>query len=215
MFVATKARDDVAELAVIDIERPGPGNEAGTDLELPVEDRGIDHSRQQVVRCLDGVNVAGEMQVDLLHRDDLGHAAPGAATLDAEERPRRRLPQAEGDVGSNSSEPLRQADRARRLSLPRPGRGDRGDDDQTTVRPALEAFQGIEADLRLVRSVGDQLRLPQPELLADLHDRAEAALLGDVERPGGLAHGCSGFISFVRGLAASSSLTTAVATSSA
>jgi len=47
---------------------------------------GIDDGGQQVVRRLDGVDVAGEMQVDLLHGNDLGQPASGAAAFDAEER---------------------------------------------------------------------------------------------------------------------------------
>src|SRR5438132_9376001 len=122
MLIAPKSRHDVAERSVVDVQRPRPGDEAGPDLELTMKNGGIDDGRQQVVRRLDGVDVAGEVQVDLLHRHDLGKAAAGAAALDAKERTGRRLPEAERNVGADSSEALRQADGARRLPLPRPRR---------------------------------------------------------------------------------------------
>src|SRR5207253_9454813 len=144
-------------------------------------------------------------------------AAAGAAALDAKEWTGRRLPEAERNVGADSSEPLRQADGARRLPLPRPRRRDRRDDDQPAIRPILQPLQGIEADLGLIRPVGDQLGLQQAECLADFHDRPEAAGLGQIEGSRRLAHVASfvGFINADRGLAASSSSTMAVATSAA
>ena len=88
MLIAPKSRHDVAERSVVDVQRPRPGDEARPDLELPMEDGGIDDGGQQVVGCLDRVDVAGEMQIDLLHRNDLGQAAAGPAAFDAEQRPR-------------------------------------------------------------------------------------------------------------------------------
>ena len=55
----------------------------------------VDHRRQQVVGGRDGVEVAGEVEVEQLHRDDLAVAAAGRAALDAERRAHRRL--AHGD----------------------------------------------------------------------------------------------------------------------
>jgi hypothetical protein len=46
----------------------------------------VDGRSQQVVGCGDGVQVAGEMQVELLHRDHLAVAAARRAALDAEGR---------------------------------------------------------------------------------------------------------------------------------
>ena len=44
----------------------------------------VDQRGEQVVGGADGVEVAGEMEVDVLHRHDLGVAAAGRAALDAE-----------------------------------------------------------------------------------------------------------------------------------
>ena len=55
----------------------------------------VDQRRQQVVGGGDGVEIAGEMEIDVLHRHDLGIAAAGRAALDAEAGPERGLAQAD------------------------------------------------------------------------------------------------------------------------
>jgi hypothetical protein len=62
---------------------------------LPCSRVRVDHRGQQVVGRTDRVHVAGEMQVELFHRHDLGIAAAGRAALDAEDRSERGLAQAE------------------------------------------------------------------------------------------------------------------------
>ena len=68
---------------------------SGVDLvRVAVQDRGVEHRREQVVGRADRVDVAGEVEVEVLHRHDLRHAAAGGAALDAEHRAERRLAQA-------------------------------------------------------------------------------------------------------------------------
>ena len=55
----------------------------------------VDQRREQVVRGRDRVQVAGEVEVQVLHRDDLRVAAARRAPLHAEDRPERGLTQAE------------------------------------------------------------------------------------------------------------------------
>ena len=50
---------------------------------------------EQVVGAADGVEVAGEVQVDVFHRHHLGIAAAGGAALDAEAGAEGRLAQAD------------------------------------------------------------------------------------------------------------------------
>ena len=48
---------------------------SGVDvLRVAVQDRGVEHRGEQVVGGADRVDVAGEVQVEVLHRHDLGHA---------------------------------------------------------------------------------------------------------------------------------------------
>ncbi len=59
---------------------------------VAVGDRVVDHRREQVVGERDRVDVAGQVEVEVLHRNDLRIAAARRAALDAEHRPERRLP---------------------------------------------------------------------------------------------------------------------------
>ena len=107
----------------------------------------VDHRRQQVVGRRDRVEVAGQVQVEQLHRDHLAVAAAGRAALDAEGRAHRRLAQADGrllaDVLHRHAEP----DRGRRLALAERRRGDRGDDDVLGLRSVGELVDRLQPDL--------------------------------------------------------------------
>ena len=74
---------------------------------------------EQVVGERDGVEVAGEMEVDVLHRHDLRVAAAGRAALHAEHRPERRLAQADHRLLADLVERVAEADRGRGLALAR------------------------------------------------------------------------------------------------
>ena len=92
---AAERADDLAQRAVVHVHDAAPGDAARVDAEriAPV-DVVVDQRREQIVRRGDGVEVAGEVEVDVLHRDDLGVAAAGRAALHAEARAERRLAQA-------------------------------------------------------------------------------------------------------------------------
>ena len=62
---------------------------------LPCRMVRVEHRGEQVVRGADRVDVAGEVEVHVLHRHDLRVAAAGRAALDPEHRAERRLAQAE------------------------------------------------------------------------------------------------------------------------
>ncbi len=66
--------------------RVGPEFVAGMDV--IVYQRG-----EQIVRLCDCAEVAGEMEIDVLHRHHLRETAAGSAALDAKHRPHRGLSQ--------------------------------------------------------------------------------------------------------------------------
>jgi hypothetical protein len=100
------------------------------------------------------VEVAVEMEVDVLHRDDLRVTAPGAAALDAEHGSHRRFAQAEQHVLADLPHALRERDRGRRLALAGLRRRDRRRDDQLAVGPVGQQVQDREVDLRAVPAEG-------------------------------------------------------------
>ena len=136
---APPSDDDLAQRAVVHVHHALPGDAAHVDAErVALMDVVVDQRRQQVVRRRDGVEVAGEMQVDVLHRHHLGIAAAGGAALDAEARPERGLAQAEHRLLADAVQRVAEPDRGRGLALARRRRGDRGDQDQLAVRLVLQ-----------------------------------------------------------------------------
>ncbi len=86
----------------------------------------------------DGVEVAGEVQVDVVHRRDLRVTAAGAAALHAEARTERRLADADHGLLADTVHRIGQPDRRRGLALARRRRRDRRDQDQLAVRLVLQ-----------------------------------------------------------------------------
>jgi hypothetical protein len=177
-----EAHDRVPQLAIVDIERPRPRDRRGVDVErVAVVERCIERGRQEVVRRGHGMEVAVEVQVDVLHRDDLGVAAAVPPALDAEHRTHRRLPQAEHDALADLPEPLREGDRRRGLALARFGRRDRGGDDELAVGPGGQPIQQGQVDLRAVCPVLLELSGLDAHGLRDLRDGAKHGFLRDLE----------------------------------
>ena len=121
-----EADDDLAKRAVVHVEHAPPGDAPLIEAErvAPVHVI-VDHRGEQIVRRCDGVKIAGEMEVDLLHRRDLGVAPAGRAPLDAEAGPERRLAQADDRLPADAVERVAEADGGRRLALAGRGRADR------------------------------------------------------------------------------------------
>ncbi len=119
----------------------------------------------------DGVDVAGEVEVEVLHRDELRVAAAGRAALDAEDRAEGGLAQGEHGVDADGVHRLGEADGRDRLALAERRRGDGRDVDDLAVGLVLEAVeQGHVVDLGLVATVELQLVLEDAGLLGDRLD---------------------------------------------
>ena len=179
---AAEADDDVAEGAVVHVQAAPPGDRERVDPErVVVQEMGFEHGRQQVVRGGDRVDVAGEVEVEVLHRHDLGVAAAGRAALDPEHGAERGLAQAEHGPASDPGEPLRESDRDGRLAFTARGRGDGADADELSLRGAGEPVEHGKLDLRLRAPVRLELVGIEPQLGGDLGDRAQHGRLGDLE----------------------------------
>src|SRR5882672_1952541 len=180
---AAEAHGDVAQRAVVHVDDALPGDAAHVDAELvAVVDVVVDHRREQVVRERDRVEVAGKVQVDVFHRNDLRVAPAGRAALHAEHRPERRLAQADHRLLADVVQRVAETDRRGGLALAR-GRGaDRGDQDQLRVGLLLQAVEVLERNLRLVVPVGFEVFLWNTELgQRDLRDAFEFGFLCDFD----------------------------------
>ena len=89
------------------------------------------------------MEIAGEMQVDVLHRHDLGIAAAGRTALDAEAGAEAGLAQADDRLLADAVEAVAEADGGGGLALARRGRGDGGDQDQLAVGAGLQALDEV------------------------------------------------------------------------
>ena len=97
----------------------------------------IEERCRKVVRCADGVHVAGEVQVELFHRNHLAVAAARGAALDAEHWPKAWLANGNGGAVANLVESLRETNGGCGLPLAKWCWADRGDNNVPAACAAL------------------------------------------------------------------------------
>ena len=167
-----QADDDVPQGPVVHVDDPLPDDPPQIDSQgVAVVDVVVQHRGQEIVGQFDGVEIAGEMEVDVLHGDDLGVAAAGSAALHAEARPQRRLAEADAGLLADAVQAVAEADAGGRLAFAG-GRGrDGGHQDQLAGRPVLQPMIEIQRDLGLVLAVVLQVVGADAESLGDLLDR--------------------------------------------
>ena len=180
--LAAEPHDRVAELAVVHVERPGPRDRRRVDVQrVPVVQRRVERGGEQVVGGRHGVEVAVQVEVDLLHRHDLRVAAAGAAALDAEDWSHRGLAETEHRALADLPEPLGERDRGGGLALAGLRRRDGSGDDELAVGPLREALEDRKGHLGSIPPVRLQLLVGDPRLGGDLRDGAQDGLLRDLE----------------------------------
>ena len=151
---AAEARHHVTQGPVVHVEHARPEHAPAVDAQriAPV-DMVVEHRREQVVRRGDGVEVAGEMQVDLGHRHDLRLAAAGGAALLAEAGSEAGLAQRDRRLLAEPAERIAQSDRRRGLALARLGRIDGRHQDQLAGLAAFQRFHEAGVEFGLVAAV--------------------------------------------------------------
>ena len=114
----------------------------------------VDGRRQQIVRRGDGVNIAGQMEIELLHGNDLAVAAAGRAAFDAEGRALAGLANAgEHLLAQMRAQRLAQSDRGGGLAFAQRRGSDRGHHDILPVRRILQPIANREMHFGFVLSV--------------------------------------------------------------
>ena len=110
---------DLAQLAVVHVQTVPETNFPRVDAQgIALLHVIIHHGAQQVIGCGDGVQVAGKVQVDILHGHDLRIAAAGSAAFQAEHRPQRGFPQGQHGVFAQLAHSVRQRHGHRGFSFP-------------------------------------------------------------------------------------------------
>ena len=186
---AAERGDHGAERAVVHVHDAAPADAARVDAgRVAPVDVVVHHGRQQVVGGADGVEVAGEVEVDVLHRHHLGVAAAGGAALDAEAGAEARLAQRHDGLLADQVEAVAEADGGGGLALARRRRRDRRNQDQLAVRAPLQRADVVEGDLGLVVAVGDQVLGRDAEaVLGEFEDRALRGGARDIDVALGIA----------------------------
>ena len=141
----------------------------------------IEHRSQQVVGSADGVEVAGEVQVDVLHGDDLCVAAAGSTALDAEHGAQRGLTQSDHDVLAQLAHTVSQTHGGSGLAFACGGGVDGGDENQLAVGLVSHVLQDLVVNLGLVLAVLLQILLVYTGGLSHFGDRLHYGFLCDFD----------------------------------
>ena len=170
-----EAADDVAQLAVVHIDRAPPADALRVDVErVAVVDVVVDERGEEVVGRADGVEIAGKVQVDVFHRQHLRVAAASRAAFHAKDRAERGLAQGDDGALAKAVERVGKADGNGGFAFARGGGVDGGNEDEFAGRAALRR------DFRLVFAVVFQLVFRDADFGGDSADGLHGGLTGDV-----------------------------------
>src|SRR5208283_5827885 len=113
------------------------------------------------------------MEVDLVHRHDLGVASAGRAALQAEAGTERGLAQTDDRLPADAVERIAEADRRRRLALAGRGRVDRRHKNELAVGSVPETAKKIILELGDEAAEGMQGGFGRADLRGDLRNRLQ------------------------------------------
>ena len=183
VLAAAEADDGPPNCAIADVDHSRPEDRKRIDPErVLVVEAVVEEGRGEVVGRADRVDVAGQVEVEVLHRDHLAVAAAGGAALDPEDRPERRLADADRRLVPDPVEALGESDGRGRFALAQGRRRDRGHDDVLAAGPlGLETPDRLEGDLGLRPTVWLDLVVAESKIAGDVDDRARRDGSSDLE----------------------------------
>src|SRR5690606_18159902 len=184
-----QTRNDVAQRTVVHVHHAAPGDAARVDAKAiaPV-DVVVDQGREKIVGRGNGMEIAREMEVDVLHGDNLCITSTRRTALHAEAWAKRRLTHADDGLATDTIERIAKADRGGRLPLACRRRVDRRDEDKPAIRLVLQRSDEVARELGLVMAEGKQVFLRNIELCANLLDWLPGRLTGDLDVGFHLSH---------------------------
>ena len=134
---------------------------------LSPENRIIHQCCQQVVGRCHGMGITGKVDIDLVLGHHPGHAAAGAATLDAENGTQGGLPQRNYCLAAQLTHSLGKPHRRGSLALAGGSGRNPGNYNQLSLL-AVAPLQRVQRNLGLVVAVGDQVFGGYAQLFRDL-----------------------------------------------
>ena len=142
----------------------------------------IYHRGQQIVRRADGMDIAGEVQIYILHRNYLRIASAAGAALYSEHGAKRRLAQCSGRIFADLTQAIGKTDGSRGLALACRCRRYGRNKDELAVGIFVIA-KIAEIDLGLIFSVALEPLLTYADFSGYILNRAHTAALCDLKIP--------------------------------
>ena len=136
------------------------------------------------------MEIAGEVQIDLVHRRDLRLSTAGRPAFDPEARPQTRFAQRNHRALADCVQRIAESDGSGGFAFPRRCWADPGDQHQRAVRFVIQAAQKIEIDLGLVAPVRDQRGVRYPSLGRNRGNRLQGRGAGDFDISGHVRTSC-------------------------
>ena len=178
--LAAQAVHDEPQLAVVHVHAAFPGDAAGVDVErVALLDGVVDHGGQQVVGGTDGVDVAGKVEVDVLHRHHLCVAAAGCAALHAEDGAEGGFTEAEHGFFAYGVHGVGQTHAGGRLALTGGGGADGRDEDELALLRCL--VDEAVVYLGLIAAIGDHILVGKAQTGGDVGDGLHFGFLCDLD----------------------------------
>ncbi len=147
-----------------------------------VEHARVDRCSQQVVGSSDGVDVTGQVQVEVLHGDDLGVTTASSPAFDAKSRSLGWLTDASDHAAAQmGTDRLAQTNRSRGLPFAK-RRGSNGSYVNIfPIRRILQTLQHLQLDFCLVIAIKFKFARQQTHFFCNLSDGFESSSLGDID----------------------------------
>jgi hypothetical protein len=139
----------------------------------------VNHGRKQIVRGGDGVEIAGEVQIDILHRHDLRITAARRAAFQPKTWAEGRLAERNRRFFAHYMERIGKSHTGRSFALTRRRRIDGRHQDELPVRALLDTLPNGRRDFRLELSVKLQLVLRDAKRFRNLPNWFDHSLLGN------------------------------------
>ena len=139
----------------------------------------VQHSRQQIVRRSDRMEISGKMEIQVIHRYNLCISASGCSAFNTKARPERRLTQCDQRFFIHFRHRLSQTDSRCRLSLSCGCRIDSCDKDQFSVLVVFDLLPQIIRKFCFILSIEFQVILLDPYCCSDISDVLQFRFLCD------------------------------------
>ena len=168
-LAAGRCDGDIPESTVVHVEASLPEDAVGVDIKfIALIEVIVDHRGKKIVCRGYGVDVAGKVKVDILHRNDLRVSAAACAALYSEDGSEGRLSKCQYCLFAEFAQCLRETDAYSCLAFAGRRGVHRGDEDEPGIRVIRDLIQYIERDLGFVLAVTLDVLSRKTQLSCDL-----------------------------------------------